>query len=312
MNKRILTVAVAALALSACSKNETVEVAGNQAIEFGTFVNNNTRAIIDDGSLETFYVFGGYQAVPDAFDNTPVGVDGQTQVLWTANSYKFAAYSDGNAKFAATHSFEDNTLTFTGYEAGTNDLVAAVNTYDNSEWDETSDIAAVGLNFKHLLTKIKFTFTTDAAESYTMAVSNIRIANAVKTGTATYNGGESTAWTGNADGTYEIADIADIATADPNVAVSTDEYFVIPQNNASLQVTFDVTVTSDDESIEPLTNSFTGSLAVTDASNLWVSGFAYNYTAHIELKDVDGSVKYIEFTPTVDPWEEEADVPVME
>ncbi len=298
--------------MSACSKNETVEVAGNQAIKFGTFVNNNTRAIIDGESLKTFYVFGGYQAVPDAFDNTPVGVDGQTQVLWTANSYKFAAYSDGNAKFAATHSFENNTLTFTDYEAGTNDLVAAVNTYDNSGWKGSENIDAVDLTFKHLLTKIKFTFTTDAAESYTMKVSNIRIANAVKTGTATYNGGESTTWTGNADGTYEIAEIDDIATADPNVAVSTNEYFVIPQNNETLQVSFDVTVTSDDASIAPLTNKFTGSLAVTDASNLWVSGFAYNYTAHIELKDVNDQVKYIEFNPIVEDWEEEVTIPVIE
>lgn len=304
--------AVAALALSACSKNETVEVAKNRAIEFENFVGNATRAVIDNESLTTFYVFGGYAQVTDVFDNTPVNKNGQTGVLWTANSYNFAAYSNGNAKLEAgvEHDFEGNSLAFTDYTTdGTSDLIAATGT---GSWDGSSEPQAVSLIFKHLLTKIKFTFTTDAAESYTVAVSDIKIANAVTTGSATYAGADQTTWTGDADGTYTIADIEDIATADPNVAVSTDEYFVIPQNNETLVVSFKVTVTSDDENVEALENTFTGNLAVADASNMWNSGYAYNYTAHIELSDVDENVKYIVFTPSVEPWEVETVIPVME
>ena len=306
MNKRILTVAVAALALAACSKNETVEVAGNRAIEFENFVGNATRTVIDNNTLEKFYVFGGYSDVTDVFDNTQVTKDGKTGVLWTANEYSFAAYSNGNAKLESSvvaHTFEGNVLKFTGYEADEKtDLIAAKGT---GRWDGTGEPQAVALNFKHLLSKIKFTFTTDAVEHYEVKVSGIKIANAITKGDATYNENGTTTWTANGStGTYEFDDIADIALSDPNEPYSSEEYFVIPQSNAALEVEFTVTVSSSDADFVPLTNTFKGKLAVTteQETDMWVSGYAYNYTAQINLEDVDGTVKYIKFTPSVGKW----------
>ena len=310
MNKRILTVAVAALALAACSKNETVEVAGNRAIEFGAFVNKATRAAINQTTDMThFYVFGGYEDVQNQFNNTEVGSNGETGVLWTANAYKFAAYSDGNEKSTVvTHNWENNRLVFTNYATtGVNDLVAATATADNTQ--NAVEGNPVELNFKHLLSKIKFTFSTDAADSYTMKVYDIKI-TAATSGTATYDASSSnTTWTvGEQNGNYAVKELADIAIGDPNTAQSTEECFVIPQNNQTLKVSFKVDVT-DGGAYKKEGVEFTGDLTVsTDAqtANTWISGYAYNYTAQIDLEDVDGTVKYIKFTPEVTPWVDNA------
>ena len=330
MNKRILTVAVAALALSACSKNETVEVAGNQAIKFGNaFVNNNTRAVNDPitaANFAKFYVFGDYDnevTWVDVFNN--VGVSGTAgsagtennqwtpdqTAYWQANkSYNFGAYANGTAKLESGVSFDPATytLSFTGYEAGENDLVAAVAT--NQSWNGTdTEGPLVPLTFKHLLSKVRFTFTTEAVDTYTIKVSDLMF-TATKTGAScTYNGTAIGTWSGNQDA-YKYEDIADYALSTSEIeegAENFTEMFVIPQAN-TLTVSFKVSVYDGSSSEKPLyEREFTASLEYGEDSKEWQPGYSYNYTAMINPDDVadENKAPVILFTVTsVEGWTE--------
>lgn len=61
MKKSLFVLGVAVAALASCTQSEVLEVAENRAIQFNTFVNNNTKAVTEinaaDG-LTSFYVFG--------------------------------------------------------------------------------------------------------------------------------------------------------------------------------------------------------------------------------------------------------------
>ena len=331
MNKRILTVAVAALALSACSKNETVEVAGNQAIKFGNaFVNNSTRAVsasITEDNFAKFYVFGDYEnsgTWVDVFNNVEVtgtnaGGDNEQwtptqEAYWQANkSYNFGAYANGTAQAKPESGVSFNpgtyTLNFTGYEAGENDLVAAVAT--NQSWNGTdAEGPLVPLTFKHLLSKVRFTFTTKAVDTYTIKVSDLTF-TATKTGASCkYNGTIIEKWSGTS-AAYEYDDIADYALSASEIedgAENFTEMFVIPQANEDLTVEFTVSVYDGSSSETALyEKNFTASLEYGENSKEWQPGYSYNYKAMINPDDVadENKAPVILFTVTsVEGWTE--------
>lgn len=61
MKKSLFVLGVAVAALASCTQSEVLEVAEGRAIQFNTFVNNNTKAVteITAGSYSgTYYLFG--------------------------------------------------------------------------------------------------------------------------------------------------------------------------------------------------------------------------------------------------------------
>lgn len=308
MKKQFLTMAVATLALAGCSKNETLEVANNNAIGFESFVNNNTRAVkeITKANLTKFFVFGDYDNGSSiAFSNTEVnGSQGGTYTpvnpaYWqTSKTYEFAAYSNGNDKLSNV-TFTNGTLTISGYSVDDkNDLVAA--TASNITAPTAGVDKSVNLTFKHLLSRIKFTFSTTAVpEALRMEVSNLTF-NAIKTGAScTFTGNQiKTTWTGT-NGDYTIATLADYAVTGGKA--STEDILVIPQANTNITANFTVTIYDEKTNVQIATNNFTASLN----STKWVEGYSYNYTATINPDQVNGQLKPITFTVTeVTKWED--------
>ena len=181
MKKGLMMLGIATMMLASCTNEDVLNVSDSRAIGFNTFVNNNTKAVTDitTASLSKFYVFGDYdEGTSVAFSNTEViGSQGGTYTpvnpaYWqTGKTYEFGAYSNGNASLTA--SFSNGALTITGYSVDdAKDLIAAT----------ASEIAApvaggdksVPLTFKHLLSKVKFTFSTTAVpEAFRMEVSNL-------------------------------------------------------------------------------------------------------------------------------------------
>lgn len=311
MKKQFLTVAVAALALAGCSKSETVEVAGNRAIGFESFVNNNTRAVteITTANLTKFFAFGDYDNGGSiAFSNTEVnGTQGGTYTpvnpaYWqTGKTYEFAAYSNGNEKLSGV-SFSNGTLSISGYSVNdNNDLVAA--TASPVEAPAANTDKSVALTFKHLLSRIKFTFSTTAVpEAFRMEVSGLTF-KAIKTGAScTFSENQiGTAWTGT-EGDYTIDPLADYAVTGGKA--STEDILVIPQANTKITASFTVTIYDEKTGTEIATNDFTASLD----SGEWVEGYSYNYTATINPDQVNGQLKPITFTVTeVTKWEDPTD-----
>ena len=315
-NSLFLLGAAAIAALSSCSQSEVMEVAENRAIGFNTFVNNNTRAVteITTASLSKFYVFGDYDdGASVAFNNTEVGgASGGTYTpvnpaYWqTSKTYEFGAYSNGNGD-QLTASFSNGALTISGYSVdNTKDLIAAT----------ASDVAApaageeknVPLTFKHLLSKVKFTFSTTAVpEAFRMEVSNLKFSGIKTAATCVFsNNAISTDWSGT-DGEYSIATLRDYAVT--GGSESTEDILVIPQANTGIKASFTVTIYDQATDKQIATNDFTASLACTETE--WVEGNVYNYTAEINPDDVDDQMKEIKFTVTeVEEWQPDQEKPI--
>ena len=313
MKKGLMMLGVAAIALASCTNEEVLNVSDSRAIGFNTFVNNNTKAVTDitTASLSKFYVFGDYdEGASVAFSNTEViGSQGGTYTpvnpaYWqTGKTYEFGAYSNGNASLTA--SFSNGALTITGYSVDdAKDLIAA--TASEIAAPAAGEDKSVPLTFKHLLSKVKFTFSTTAVpEAFRMEVSNLTFKGIKTAATCVFsNNTISTMWTGT-EGDYTIATLGDYAVTDG--FASTEDILVIPQSNTDIEASFKVTIYDENTNEEIATNDFTASLDCTK----WVEGYVYNYTATINPDKVDGNLKPITFTVTkVEDWEPEQEEPI--
>lgn len=313
MKKSFLMFGVAAMALVSCTQNEVVEYAENRAIQFDTFVNNNTRAVTPVVSLTNFYVFGEFGDAAGTYGSQVYANELNTTThYWVASKYySFGAYANGEAGKIENATFDANAkkLTFPGYTPNDEkDLVVAINALQAN-----SNVAAnspVSLNFKHMLSQVKFTFKTTDADAYTLKISDLRINNAVTTATGTYTDGAIDWTTEPKTGNYDYTDIADVAVEENNYTAS-EVKLVIPQENTnSLKVTFKATISGS--GLAERSSTFTADLAYAvgtvsgTEANTWTPGFVYNYVATINADQIDPDLvdQKIEFTPTVTPWKD--------
>ena len=308
MNKRILTVAVAALALAACSENETVEVATNRAIGFENFVDKATRAEMTTTELQTtgFVVFGGSEDTKDLFNDVDVTYNnGWTYTdtkYWMYNkTYKFAAYAPINDAITTE---AENAWDYTN-----NNLTFTVKTDENAQLDVVYDEAAevvvedelptapVAFTFEHIMSKLNFVIKrgADIETDATLVIKGgVKVAGTVNM-QGTYNG---TAWTP----TSETATTFNGVTTDVNIdntagSGNIGTLYVIPQQLANadgIKVTFTAALMVDDQQIgtdTELTATISGAIN-------WQQGYVYTYTAEINQSNIEGG-NPIEFTGTV-------------
>lgn len=314
MKKQFIMAAVAIMAVAGCAKTEVVNVDSGRAIGFSSFVGKPTKAVTVVESLSNdFYVFGNYgdgtSWTGQAFNNEI----NTTAYYWqSGQTYRFGAYADGsNGRIAgATFDAASQTLEFPGYTAGTKDLVAAVT--DDIDADiyytaGTQTATPVPLIFSHMLSQVKFTFTTDAAATYNMTITEVKINGAVVTADGKFTAAGAV-WTGSTEGTYEY-------TLNPNnisSGVSASEVnLVIPQGGTDqLTVTFKAEISGEATGNAEFTANLGHSLSSLPA-NTWQPGYCYNYNAKVLLKDVIDNPEdkvQITFTPTVDGWQDAGSV----
>ncbi len=256
MKKTLLLVA-AAVALVACSNEETVRQSAREAIGFdNAFVENSTRSVNDPSWSNTnlFGDFAVYGYVEDAslFDNVQVSgsaLNGDwtytnTQYWIAGAKYNFAAvapYANGAAGvFSVAANGDDyvgtTVLPFTNN--GTNDVLYAQNA---QVVGATNNNAKVAFTFRHILSKVKFSFENGYnASTATIKVYDVKIENAYETATATL-GVSSTDWAdqagtlalefGNASDAEATTDVkvsAVVAYAYGATYESLNERFLIP------------------------------------------------------------------------------------
>ena len=178
MKKTLL--ALFALAAVACSKSDVIEQVAPTAIAFGEpFVENTTKSVVNpstttDGAnkLTAFTVYG-YMDQPEGvvFDQEAVTlVDNNwkttTTQYWTSgHDYYFNAFAGADWNNNAGE------VSFTNKQ-GTNDFLYAnaTVTTKNIGAITAQNPGAVALNFKHLLSKVKFAFTNGFANPNTSIV----------------------------------------------------------------------------------------------------------------------------------------------
>lgn len=267
MKKTLLLVA-AAVALVACSNEETVRQSAPEAIGFdNAFVENSTRSVNDPSWSNTnlFGDFAVYGYVEDAslFDNVQVSgseLNGEwtytnTQYWIAGAKYNFAAvapYANGAAGvFSVAANGDDyvgtTVLPFTN--TGINDVLYAQNAQVVGATDNNAKVA---FTFRHILSKVKFSFENGYnASTATIKVYDVKIENAYKTATATL-GVNSTAWAdqnddtlvlefGNAsdaEATIDAKESDEVAYAYGATYESLNERFLIP--GTAPEVTYEV------------------------------------------------------------------------
>lgn len=327
MKRSLFMLGVAVAALSGCSQSEILEVAEGRAIGFSSFVNNNTRAVneVTKDNLSQYYVFGNYGSdgasdwKGQAFNNEL----NTTLYYWQPSmTYRFGAYADGNggkiesSGEGATVSFDAATpkLTFTNYTpVDTKDLVAAVTENQTADTYIASPETKVPLNFKHLLSQVKLTFTSTAAATYKLTISDVRIEDAVSTCTGEYT---TTGVTWDTDGTTTkdgyVYDF--FKTEGKEISSEVSQYqskLVIPQSGTEqLYVYFTATINGEEPSGSTnLTKKFKAALGHTAAevdANAWEPSYCYNYIANVEIEDIvdnpDNLVEIIFDVTGVEEW----------
>ena len=324
--KKAIFAALSLLAFASCTNDSVVNAPAAVAIEFGdSFVEIKTRAAIDPSittaTIDAFDVWGFMNAPTGVVfngDRVSKGADGwkyDNLQYWTPNnSYYFAAVApvdDSNITVDASGMCTDGLgkVTFTN-AAGTCDLLYATKSVTTG--DVIADKPeAVKLQFAHLLSKVKFTFTNGFPNPYTtVKVSNVCITNAPKAGEinlAQSGWYANNAWTITEEGaTINFGDIDTTnGFAQGDSAASEYERFTIPAaESRSYTITFDVELIHGDQTADVITKT------VELSGEAFKIGKSYNLKADITPANL--GLTPIECEVVVEDWVPAAsDVTVM-
>lgn len=317
--KKIFVGLLAIAALAACQKNETIEVVGGPAIAFeNAFVGNATRAedpsYENDGTqaLTELSVYGFMNEVSGVvFDNEKVTkADGKwgyanTQYWTPGNTYYFAAVAPYVAEggpvsidYSAATTDGVGVLTFTQPEdAGSVDVL-----YDAKVVEcASNDMAPVGFNMNHLLSKVRFSFTNGFGnDNAYIKVTDIRMEVPAS---GSINLAQANWWSTNqwvlADGitVLEFGDMDVEKVAMKGKATSQKERLTIPTDaTQEYVVTFGVELYYGD------VLAYTNTLSTTITGAALQIGKAYDFHATIDASNIvpgdgeDEELKPIEFT----------------
>ena len=315
--KKLFTLALAFAALASCSKVESLETSAAGQIAFGdSFVEIKTREAVDPStttaSINAFDVW--------AFMNEPSGtvfagerVTKSESGEWTYNalqywvpskSYYFYAVSpvgDANISIDVTeiNKIGIGEIAFTN-ENGTCDLIyAAKNVNTDAVIADNPD--KVHLQFAHLLSKLKFTFTNlFTNENAHLAVKNIVITDAPKVGNIALNVAER-AWE-ITDGQFTLLEFGSVNEGKAfNINDSFEcaaERLTIPADNTRrYNIEFDLELYYGDE-LALSSHKF-----VKLEGQTFEIGKNYNIKADITPNNfAEEALKPIEFTVEVDEW----------
>ena len=304
--KKIFVAMLALAAATACSNDELVSV-NQEAIGFdNAFVNNSVRSVNDpsytmDGTMFTsFNVFGFVQdatlfaGVPVTYADNKWSYE-NTQYWIAGAHYTFHAVAPttANVTNAAATTTNGVTLSYTNVE-GKEDLLYA---YTEADGDVSGN-DPVAFDFRHILSKIKFSFENAYdASTATIQVTDVKITNAHSTAKVALNN-TTTTWSENA-GEIEAIEFGDAtdpeATYEKAYACNTtyesaNERFVIPTtNNYAFEISFvanlyingtQVDVDADTDGV----NGYAHTATVTFAPQ---PGHSYDIKAVIDATNID-------------------------
>ena len=323
MKKMLLVLGVAAAAMTSCTSDEVIEVNQSSLIKFEPFVNKGTRFVTDtDRGISKFYVYGCHTEgglVPD-FTNVPVtktgtweyytgdGDDDENYRYWTSAQYFFGAYATKNVSGQLVNGTEvafdqtDNELTFTDFTVNDdNDLVADVMTFQQTDFENPE---TVQFNFRHLLSKIQFSFTNShSVAGTTMDITNLQIDKCRVKGTCTVTE-NNVAWSELADTEENSRVLALHNVTTSGIAIGgtyVNNTLVVPgEIQDGYKVSFVVTFkNAQGQTIGEKTYANNSAIVLkTNAVDEWKPGYVYNYIADLSLGLVP-----IKFDVSVTEWD---------
>ena len=321
--KKVIFALAAVVALAACSQEDVIVADKGAAIGFDTFVGKATR--VDDPSLNNdnladFAVYGAVtnDATALIFNNvevTKVGTEGAisnpdltktdwkyegTQYWIAGATYDFAAVAPFSCGQKNAFNATTKTTTINNF---TNDAVTDLlyaQTLNVKGADKNN--AAVGFDFRHVLSKVKFSFKNEyISTGTTIRVRDIELTNAHETATATLTTATldaNTAWDKHAGelsiefGNAAAASVNALETiAQESEKESFNVRFIIPGKAHEYTVSFLVDVLYGETVVK--TYEHTASVTFTP-----VAGTAYDIKTVIDHTNIDPAQAQepIEFT----------------
>ncbi len=328
MKKTIIAV-LALASVVACNKSEVLETTPQKAISFeNPFVENSTKAIDSSLTATTFNeflvygtitkedasanIFSGVTVSKNISDNKGTtnatygtwGYGSQYTQYWVENNdYAFKAIAGVESTAITTDATlkMPTTIEYTATAVDQKDLVYAVNDFGTFN----GNVTCVLFNFNHLLSKVKFSFTTDYPKGFDVEVTSVKITNAYASGEYTIDAAKTAkpfgTWTAT-DNTLNL-DFGGAVAADANatsakllpitstMANTTNsclyEKLLIPAN-AELEISYSYDVYYSDGTNRIKVNTINKTTTVT--VNLQ-EGCSYNFTGKIPQ-----AVKPITFT----------------
>lgn len=327
--KKVLFVAMAALAITGCSQNEEFENEMKQTkMDLSTVVGRTSRAAdTNNGSFKAFAVSsyitdGGYAgaALGTAYMDDIAYVFGADWTTEDTGTYYWPTIASGKkVQFFAYPNdlISDYAKPETGYPSFTY-AVAAVSAdqkdivvaHENDKTTESEGVAngLLTLNFKHILTRVNFAYIPEKT-GYTYEITKVEISN-VKGGTAKYTFSSTVgAWdltnaTASTKYLYPVTQSTELASGKTHYLLGATDasLMLLPQDlsNAVITVTYSVKQGS-----ESGTEVFNGAKTVTLATGTWAIGKSVLYVLTLPVGATDMGV-----TPSVGGWEQpETEVP---
>lgn len=325
MKKVIFMLAAGALALSSCSETEVIEQ-GTQsnAIGFTNHVGKGTRAITND-DFDHFVVYGSY-TMPGSDKPVDIFSDGEdvtkgTDGVWTYSpvrnwiptaTYTFAAYAvdkgatlPGNANYGAKVDGNAYYLNLADVEidgADGHQLDIVYAKPDNSYVGKETGNETVALAFKHILSRLDFTFESALPEGFNAVISKVRLVSVRNTGL--YDG-EDLSWKNVDRTTTNVTDVPAIGlslkdndgslTKDKNV--TTGYAYVIPFGYLKKNVGIRFNIVITDINGTKITDK--------EVSAYWAPQWAQNntYSYKIIINGSAAGLEPIKFSGSVANWE---------
>lgn len=310
MNKFFLLGVAAAAMLASCTNDETVEMAPQNAINFTSFVDKSTKDVVDvtTANLTAFEVYGwrGDTQIFDAQEVTKSGGAWSYTPLqyWTeSSSYVFEAIApkSGSNGVAFAAAKTGGTITFTN-DAMT-DLVYASPVSKTTGASITADPGKVNLTFKHMLSRVKFTFknTFPSTAAAKISVKEVKITNAYTKGTFTPAATEPAWDTTAGEAALSVTFPGTIDNLEAGTGTgSTEHRYFIPKATPSYTVSFKVTLTQG-----AVSNDYDHTATITTTME---PGKSYNFVASLnEENTADDKLYPIEFDATVTEWTDFSD-----
>ena len=311
----VMTLAATAM-LASCSSDDTMEVPQSKsAITFAAFINKSVRATdatLDNlGSISVY----GWRDADCIFNKQIVNVGTNGTGTYTPVQYWQAGHT---YSFEAVAPTSVDGASFTANRTGgsfnyTNDASIDLLYAKAADVTTTSPLTgkpgAVHFTFKHLLSRVMFTFnnTFAATDAAKITISNVKITNAYVNGTITLAAADAE-WVGS-NNTLQVAfDEAD-TDALKDLAANTGKgattpMYLIPATSPSYKVTFDVTLNQNGA-----TTTYPHTATLTTTMDM---GMSYNFVANINASNVDPDNKLIpiEFEAEVEKWKNADDVTI--
>lgn len=314
----VMTLAATAM-LASCSSDDTMEVPQSKsAITFASFINKSVRAtdatLANLGSISVY----GWRDADCIFNKqivqiVNVGTNGTgtytpVQYWQAGHIYSFEAVAPTSVD-GASFTAKSTGGSFNYTNDASIDLLYAKAADVTTASPLKDKPGAVHFTFKHLLSRVKFTFnnTFAATDAAKITISNVKITNAYANGTIT-PAADGAAWVVS-NNTLQVAFDEASTDALKDLAANTGKgattpMYLIPATSPSYNVTFDVTLNQNDATT---TYHHTATINTTMAM-----GMSYNFVANINASNVDPDNELfpIEFTAEVKEWEDAPDVTI--